>query len=721
MLSPTVRLYYYAKHLIPRRLQIALRRQLQVRKGEKFGNTWPTYRLAETLPREWAGWPEDKKFALVLTHDVDTKAGYDKCLELADLEERLGFRSVFNFVASEYEVSPQLREELRRRGFEVGIHGLYHNSFLYHSREEFQKQAPLINQVLKDWNAVGFRSPCMYHNLDWIHDLQIEYDASTFDMDPFEPQPDGMHTLFPIHVRNGLDNRAYVELPYTLPQDFTLFVLMRNRTIDIWKKKLEWIVGNGGMALMITHPDYMCFGGKKPTYSEYDVELYRQFLEHIRTAYKDQYWHVLPCEIARFWVGFAGGKPENGCSDPGIAPGLRSEPPSIQRGDSKNVCMMAYTFYEEDNRVRRYAEALAKRGDRVDVIALQRGGLPSREVIRGVNVYRIQARVRNERGKSSYLSRVLKFLVNSAVFISRKHIASKYDLVHVHSVPDFEVFAALLPKVSGAKIILDIHDIVPEFYASKFNVKPTSPVYKALVLLEKLSIWFSDHVIISNHLWEQKLIARSVSRGKCSTYLNYPDPAIFNRQAGPLGGDNKFLIMYPGSLNWHQGLDIAVKAFAVASRELGNAEFHIYGEGPEESALRTLVADLGLENKILFKGSLPLDTISSVMAKASVGVVPKRNDNFGGEAFSTKIFEFMSVGVPVILSKTRIDAYYFNDSVVRFFEPENYRDLAESLVYLAANEDARHRLASNALGFVNDFCWDKKSCDYFGLIGNMCG
>jgi glycosyltransferase involved in cell wall biosynthesis len=381
--------------------------------------------------------------------------------------------------------------------------------------------------------------------------------------------------------------------------------------------------------------------------------------------------------------------------------------------------MIAYTFYEEDNRVRRYAEALAKRGDRVDAIALQRGGLPVHEVLRGVNVYRIQPRVRNEKGKSSYLSRLLKFLVNSALFLSKKHIASKYDLVHVHSVPDFEVFAALLPKLTGAKIILDIHDIVPEFYASKFHVETASLVYKALVLLERLSICFSDHVIISNHLWEQKLVARSVRREKCSTYLNYPDPAIFRRPTGSLRGDRKFLIMYPGSLNWHQGLDIAVKAFAVASGELVNAEFHIYGAGPEENSLRTLVTDLGLEGRILFKGSLPLDDISSAMAKASVGVVPKRNDNFGGEAFSTKIFEFMSVGVPVILSRTKIDDYYFNDSVVQFFEPENYRDLAKSLIYLAKNEDARQRLVSNAMEFVGDFCWDKKICEYFGLIRNM--
>ena len=196
---------------------------------------------------------------------------------------------------------PRVREDLTARGFEVGLHGLYHNSLLFHSREEFLRQAPEINRVLKEWNAAGFRSSCMYHNLDWMHDLDIEYDASTFDTDPFEPQPYGLHTIFPCFVRDGLTHRGYVELPYTLPQDFTLFILMQNRTIDIWKKKLDWLVRNEGMALLNTHPDYMSFNGRIDPYSEYDANLYREFLEHVKTVYRDQYWHPLPREIAGFW------------------------------------------------------------------------------------------------------------------------------------------------------------------------------------------------------------------------------------------------------------------------------------------------------------------------------------------------------------------------------------------------------------------------------------
>lgn len=217
-----------------------------------------------------------------------------------ELEAGLGFRSSFNFVPRRYDVSPGLRERLAESGFEVGVHGLYHDGKYYESRTVFRERAEKINGFLREWSAVGFRSPSMHHNLDWIHDLDIEYDASTFDTDPFEPQPDGVGTIFPFVVPGPGDRPGYVELPYTLPQDFTLFLLLRETTIALWMRKLAWIAQRGGMALVIAHPDYMRFGGK-PAFDEYPAEIYGRFLEHVRERYEGQYWHALPREISRFW------------------------------------------------------------------------------------------------------------------------------------------------------------------------------------------------------------------------------------------------------------------------------------------------------------------------------------------------------------------------------------------------------------------------------------
>lgn len=294
-------IYYFIKPLIPRRLQIFLRRKVVIRKLAGVRHLWPIDEKASSPPEGWAGWPQGGKFALVLTHDVDTDRGQKRCRELMKLETDLGFRSSYNFVPLRYEVSRQLRDNLVAAGFEVGVHGLYHDGKYYTSRDSYLKRAQKINQVLKEWNSVGYRAPSMLHKLDWFHELNIEYDASTFDTDPFEPNSEGMRTIFPFLVKDRDTAREYVEMPYTLPQDFTSFVLLNFRTIDVWKEKLAWIVRNGGMALINVHPDYMHFGPGKPGNEEYPAHYYEDFLKYILKEYPCQFWHALPREAARYY------------------------------------------------------------------------------------------------------------------------------------------------------------------------------------------------------------------------------------------------------------------------------------------------------------------------------------------------------------------------------------------------------------------------------------
>jgi len=217
------------------------------------------------------------------------------------LEAELGFRSSFNFVPLRYAVSGEVRRTLEQHGFEVGVHGLYHDGQYYRTKGTFLERSTRINQFLKDWKAVGYRAPAMYHKLDLFHNLNIEYDASTFDTDPFEPHAVGAGTIFPFHVIDNGSRRGFIELPYTLPQDFTLFVLMQNTDIEIWKTKLRWIVEQGGMALINTHPDYMSFGRTDNGNESYPAAFYEEFLKHIKEHYAGQYWHALPRELAREW------------------------------------------------------------------------------------------------------------------------------------------------------------------------------------------------------------------------------------------------------------------------------------------------------------------------------------------------------------------------------------------------------------------------------------
>jgi len=294
--------FYSIKPLIPRRLQIFLRRQVVRYKLKENSHVWPIDPNAGKKPEGWEGWPENKKFALVLSHDVDTRKGHDRCYELMELEEKLGFRSSFNFVPERYVVSKTLLKDIYKRGFQVCVHGLTHDGKLFSSRRIFEKRAIRINQYIKEWGVEGFTTPSMLRNPEWLNDLNVKHCTSTFDTDPFEPQPYGIGTIFPFNMKDKTSGKGFVELPYTLPQDFTLFILMKEQTIDIWKKKLNWIAKKGGMALLNTHSDYMSFNQDKPGMEEYPVEYYLEFLKYVKAKYEGDYYHALPKEIAHFWT-----------------------------------------------------------------------------------------------------------------------------------------------------------------------------------------------------------------------------------------------------------------------------------------------------------------------------------------------------------------------------------------------------------------------------------
>jgi glycosyltransferase involved in cell wall biosynthesis/peptidoglycan/xylan/chitin deacetylase (PgdA/CDA1 family) len=692
------RAYYLLKPLMPWRLRMALRRQRAKSRRVSFADVWPIDPEAGETPSGWPGWPKDKSFAFVLTHDVEGKRGLGRVEKLMEVESKLGFRSSFNFVPEgEYQDPEALRHVLDKAGFEVGVHGLEHDGKLYDSKAEFVSKAYKIKEYMRRWNAAGFRSPLMQHRLAWLHKLNAEYDASTFDTDPFEPEPDGVSTIFPFWVP-GPEGTGYVELPYTLVQDFNLFVVLRDRNIDVWKRKLDWIAAHGGMALLNTHPDYMCFGNSEMGRDEFPVAYYEEFLKYVRDNYADTAWHALPREVARYY---------------------KSSVPLAARNSRKKICMLTYSTYESDNRVRRYAEALAKRGDRVDVIAISGKQTPDEsQKIRGVTPFRIQYRERNERHQLSYAWRWMRFVLASMIFLTRRHRRIKYDLIHVHNPPDFLVFAAWFPKWTGAKLILDIHDIVPELFASKFEKTSGNRYFGLLKMVEKASASFVDHVIVSNHIWQQKLIARTVPAEKCSVFLNHVDPAIFYRRPRTRT-DGKVIIIFPGSFQWHQGLDIAIEAFSLIKDRVPNAEFHIYGGGVSEAHLKALTERLGLNDRVKFSGAMSLDLMADVISNADLGVVPKRADSFGNEAYSTKIMEFMSQGVPVVISRTKIDSFYFDDKVAKFFPSGNVQAMADAMLEVIENKELRDSMVERGYEYAARNNWDAKRQEYLDLVDGL--
>lgn len=379
------------------------------------------------------------------------------------------------------------------------------------------------------------------------------------------------------------------------------------------------------------------------------------------------------------------------------------------------ACMITYSIFDTDTRVMRYADAIVERGGAVDVFGLGRRGGPGTTGSGGVHVFNIGTRGAHAAGRVGYICGLLLFFLRAMLKVTLRHLKEPYAVIHVHSVPDCLVFSALLPKLLGARVILDIHDLLPELYMSKYENTPDSPVIKLLLWTERMSCAFADHVIAANDLWHAKLIARSVKRDRCSVLVNVPDRKLFYRQ-GRKRTDGRYILIYPGTLNQHQGLDIAIRAFDLVKTKLPGAEFHIYGEGPCQNSLRQLAEALKLDGRVVFKGFLSTREISRIIEEADLGVVPKRKDGFGNEAFSTKIMEFMALGVPVIVSDTKVDRHYFTEDVVEFFPAGDYHELATAILRVAQNVELRNRRVGNALRFVERNSWDVKKTEYLEVL-----
>jgi peptidoglycan/xylan/chitin deacetylase (PgdA/CDA1 family) len=293
--------YYAAKPLIPRSVQLALRRRYARRQAARKFPAWPIEpilvaamhaRLRAELRAQGGRrlplvglWPVGHASACILTHDVEGTRGFAEIERLVEIERRHGFVSCWNFVAEDYAVPPGLFERLRAAGCEIGLHGIRHDGKLFQSRARFEAELPKIHDYLSRWDAVGFRSPATHRRAEWMGELGCLYDSSYPDTDPFEPQPGGCCSILPFMFGE------VVELPITLAQDHTVWEILQERSIDIWRDKASWIVANHGLVSINTHPDYFTTAERFAMYDELLAFL----------AAQHGCWHALPREVATWW------------------------------------------------------------------------------------------------------------------------------------------------------------------------------------------------------------------------------------------------------------------------------------------------------------------------------------------------------------------------------------------------------------------------------------
>jgi peptidoglycan/xylan/chitin deacetylase (PgdA/CDA1 family) len=289
------KIYYYCKPLIPRFLQIYLR-QLKAKNVDDNGYEGIEQIYKETFKKElrklgkksyfiWF-WPKGYKMASIITHDVETAEGFKNVLRLADIDEKYGFRSSFEFVPEKYNIDFKILDELKDRGFEVAIHGLNHDGKLFNSEKVFKERLSKIKLYVDKWGIGGFRSPSLLRNALWMQNFDFLWDSSFPDWDPYGPRPGGSKTIFPFFI-----SPKTVELPVTMVQDHTLFEILGKNDISVWKDKIKYIEILNGLINIIIHPDYI--------FKYNRIEYYSQYLNFLQS--KENIWHSLPMDLADWW------------------------------------------------------------------------------------------------------------------------------------------------------------------------------------------------------------------------------------------------------------------------------------------------------------------------------------------------------------------------------------------------------------------------------------
>jgi glycosyltransferase involved in cell wall biosynthesis len=384
--------------------------------------------------------------------------------------------------------------------------------------------------------------------------------------------------------------------------------------------------------------------------------------------------------------------------------------------------MVVHAYYPVgETRVEREALALVAQGIEVDVICLKSIGEPRVELEDGVQVYRLP--VGRNRGKGLLIQAIeyLSFFILAFLQLTNLHRKKRYDVVQVHNLPDFLVFVALIPKLTGSKVILDLHDLMPEFYSELYGCPMESLAVGIIRWQERISCRFADHIITVTELWRQALIDRGQPKNKVSVVMNVADSHIFYPEAANhVQEEDHFRLIYHGIMGYRHGLDLVLRAIHQLRGEAPDIYLTLHGWGDERNALEKLADELELNGQVQFSETgVPARDLPKLLMTADLAVVPYRNGPFTGGILPTKLMEYAAMGIPAIAARTPAIDAYFDESSVLFFTPGDVDELAACILALYNNRPQLAKLAHNILKFNDFYNWSKISADYVSLVGQL--
>jgi glycosyltransferase involved in cell wall biosynthesis len=383
--------------------------------------------------------------------------------------------------------------------------------------------------------------------------------------------------------------------------------------------------------------------------------------------------------------------------------------------------MLVHSYYEEDSRVRREAEALVRAGRPVDVIALRRPTLAGRDRIDGVEVIRVPVQRHQGAGIGRYVAEYGDFFWRAAFVAARLHRRRRYGLVQVHTLPDPLVFATAPLRALGVPVLLDLHEAMPEFFRSRFPGASHPLVHVGLLAAERLSIAFADHALTVNDALADRLRGFGFGSEKVSVVVNSPSAARFDPAAYPHRGfmaDGTLRLVYAGALTPTYELDVVIEALALL-RDDDRAvpvTLDVYGRGDSLGALRALGATRGVADRVVFHGRIPLEEVAGRIAAADVGLAPTRRDAFTDFSLSTKLFECAAMGKPVVASRLPTVVRYFGGDALLAYEPGDAASLAAAIRRTVTEPAARERAIAAAAARMTGLAWERESERYVAIV-----
>ena len=310
---------------------------------------------------------------------------------------------------------------------------------------------------------------------------------------------------------------------------------------------------------------------------------------------------------------------------------------------------------------------------------------------------------KKQTGLARYAFEYGAFFSWAFVLVSLLHARRRYHVVYVHNMPNFLVFAGLFPKIGGAKIVLDVHDPAAELLAA-IRGRDLPPWAQRLANAEeRISMSFSDTLITVNESMRRRLSA--MSSRPVSVVMNLPDPRRFVPLEASRDSEGFEWIVYSGSIAHRNGLDLVVRAVSLLADEFPSLRFRVIGDGPALESVVRLAEDLGVADRVEFRGFVPSDQIPALLSDAAAGISPQRGGVFGSLVFSMKVAEYVALGLPVICSGIATMRHYFSDDELLFFEPENAADLARAIRALLTNPAAAEERAARSRMKLDKLDW----------------